>query len=255
MSYPRFFIESARKDGEYVSFDKSSSDHISRSLRMRPGEKVIACDENGIEYECELSYFSSDEVRGKVLSERKSEHELPIKVELYQCCPKGDKNEFIIQKCVELGMTSYIPVMSERCVVKYTSSDKEKKQARWQKIALEAAKQSGRGKIPFVGCVTDFEQAAEKASKADLCFVCYENEDGLTLKGLFEERKELFDIKSGMEEKRIAFIVGSEGGLSEKEIEICKKYGIPSVGLGKRIMRTETAGIFVLSCIGYLTGL
>lgn len=249
MSYPRFFISSGLSDDGFVTFTGESANHISRSLRMRQGEIVIGCDEDGNEYECELFAFTPDTVKGKVVSVRKNESELPVNVRIFQCCPKSDKTELIIQKGVELGMTSFVPVLSDRCVARYDSKDAEKKRMRWQKISLEAAKQSGRGKVPEIGSMTDFQSAVFECAKSDICFVCYENENGKTLKNILESNKEVFSASDG--KKTVSFIVGPEGGLSEKEISLCLQNGIPSIGLGKRILRTETAGLFVLSCISY----
>ena len=148
----------------------------------------------------------------------------------------------IVQKAVELGACGIVAFVSDRCIAKYDSISFPKKCARWQKIALEAAKQSGRGSVPFVRWLPDTKQAVLEASKSDLAFVCYEEEDEFTLKEL---------LKRDGETQSISFIIGPEGGLASSEVDMCRENGIPAVNLGKRILRTETASSYVLSCLSY----
>ncbi len=242
MSYPRFFVLSEGINGSVITLDGESAQHISRSLRMRVGEKIVVCDENKNEYECELVVFTSDTVEAKIVDMRRSVSEPLYNAVVYQACPKGDKMDSIVQKAVELGACGIVAFVSDRCIAKYDSISFPKKCARWQKIALEAAKQSGRGSVPFVRWLPDTKQAVLEASKSDLAFVCYEEEDEFTLKEL---------LKRDRETQSISFIIGPEGGLSSSEVDMCRENGIPAVNLGKRILRTETASSYVLSCLSY----
>lgn len=244
MSYPRFFIDFDGKTGDFITLSGESALHISRSLRMRAGEKIICCNQDGTEFLCELTSFSSDTVEARVDTFEKSKAENEFETTLYQCCTKGEKMEFVIQKAVETGVDKIVPVLSDRCIVKYSEADRQKKITRWQKIALEAAKQSGRGKVPEVCKFCTFDEAV-KSTENKVAFICYEDEERLSLKDFFENNKE--NVKN----RGISFFVGPEGGISDREIETCKKFGISSVSLGKRILRTETAALYVLSCIGF----
>jgi len=242
MSYPRFFIETADVSGNYVVFNGESAQHISRSLRMRAGERIIACDSDGKEYECVLDNFTSESVFAKIEDVRRCASEPPYKAIVFQSCPKGDKMDSIVQKAVELGAFGIVAFVSDRCIARYDGSSFPKKTARWQKIALEAAKQSGRGRVPFVKWVNGLDEVIEQMKEYDASFICYEDERSFTLKEL---------IASAEACRNYAFIIGPEGGFSEAEVEKCRKNGIQAVGLGKRILRTETASGFVLSCLSY----
>ncbi len=246
MSYPRFFVPFEKVKGSVIVLDGESAQHISRSLRMRSGERIIVCDDQKNEYECVLVSFSSDIVEAKIEDMRRSTAEPFYNAVVYQACPKGDKMDSIVQKAVELGACGVVAFVSDRCIARYDSISFPKKCARWQKIALEAAKQCGRGSVPFVRWLPSLKEAANEAVKSDLSFMCYEEENKFTLKDLL--------VKANDAES-ISFIIGPEGGFSAEEVVFCRDKGIPSVNLGKRILRTETASGFVLSCLSYETEL
>ena len=239
---PRFFIRGDQVDGNTVTIFGDDAHHISRSLRMAAGEHITVCDMQKNEYECVLTEFLPDCVHATVLSHTHSDTEPPYSVHLYQALPKGDKLDSIIQKAVECGVNEITTFESERCIVRVRDGGEEKKLERRQRIALEAAKQSGRGTVPAVYKTVSFEEAIKNAASADLPLFCYEGEDVRSIKSALQDA----EIKG-----EISVIIGSEGGFSQREAEQLKEAGAISVGLGKRILRCETAPIFALSCIAY----
>ncbi|MBR5322223.1 MAG: 16S rRNA (uracil(1498)-N(3))-methyltransferase [Clostridia bacterium] len=242
MSYPRFFDDFEMLDGNTVAVGGESARHISRSLRMKVGEKIVVCDGSGKEYECVLESFTPDSVTAKIVDVSRNVSEPSYKAVVYQACPKSDKMDTIVQKAVELGAYGIVCFMSDRCIARYDEKDFEKKCARWQRIALEAAKQSGRGYVPYVRWLPNLKSVIAEANTFGNSFMCYEDEDALTLKEF---------VSTSQSKADYAFIIGSEGGFSEKEAQMCRDGGIKTVGLGKRILRTETASGYVLSCLSY----
>ncbi len=242
MSYPRFFIDSKSIDGSTITLEGESAQHISRSLRMSAGERIVVCDTEKNEYECVLESFSASTVTAKIEDVRRSVSEPGYRVTVYQACPKSDKMDTIVQKAVELGAYEIVAFMSDRCIARYDSKGFEKKCERWQKISLEAAKQSGRGYVPIVRWLPDLKSAVGQMTKGGAAFMCYEDESALTLKEY---------VRENGNEDRFSFLIGPEGGFSEKEAEYCRQNGVSTVGLGKRILRTETASGYVLSCLSY----
>lgn len=242
---PKFFVNNAQiKDGA-VTLVGDDAHHISRSLRMAVGERITVSDEDGIEYDCVLQVFGDKEVLAKIESSAPSRTESPVRVYLYQALPKGEKLDMIIQKSVECGVFSITPFESERCVAKSKSDNETRKTERRNKIALEAAKQCGRGIVPCVTQTVGFEEMLEKASKCDAALFCYESGNTLPM------GEALKKIRSEKNIKTLAVIVGSEGGFSPAEAEHASGSGCVQVGLGKRILRAETAAIFALSCVVY----
>ena len=243
---PRFFIAKEQitleNDVKNIHILGEDAHHIARALRMAQGEKIEVCDSSKTVYTCTLEKFIEDkEVIARVDSEKMSDTEPSIEIILYQALPKSDKMETIIQKSVECGATKIVPFKSERCIVKIDKRDENKKLERWQKISESGAKQSGRGIIPKIESILTFDQMIESAKECDLPLFCYESEDGQTIK----------DMLKCFNGGKIAIIVGSEGGFSVAEAEKIKQAGIKSVGLGKRILRCETASAFALACIVY----
>ena len=244
---PRFFVRSSQigiADGgrKTVMIPGEDASHITKSLRMRAGDSLVVCDMAGVEYDCRLTSVG-DTVFADVVSERKTDTEPPYRATLYQALIKGDKFDTVVQKAVECGVSRIVPVLTERCVVRLTAKDCEKKRIRWQKIADEAAKQCGRGALAEVAGLLTFKEAIEEAPRADVSLFCYEGENGTTLKSALKEH--------GGVPGTVSFMIGSEGGFSVKEAEAAIAAGMIPVGLGKRILRTETAPSFVLSCLAY----
>ena len=239
---PRFFQFSEKPENSVFEIVGEDAKHISFSLRMRTGEKLTVCDGAGMDHECEIIYMDGQSVRLSVLSSHPTETEPPIAVRLYQSVPKGDKFEYIVQKAVELGVSEIVPVYSSRCIVKPDPKSEEKKLARLSKIALEAAKQCGRGRLPKILPFVTYAEAIRTCEEN--AFICYENEKSFSL-------KQYLNALSEKNAKTLSFFIGPEGGYSEDEIARAAEKGIPAVELGPRILRCETASGFVLSSLTY----
>lgn len=239
----RFFVEphQVSEDG-YITITGTDVKHMKDVLRMVKGDNFIVCDSTGTEYSCSLKEFSEGSAIGEVLSRKAGDTEPRVPCTLLQGVPKGDKMELIIQKNIELGVNKIIPVMMERSVVRFNNEkDKEKKTERWNRIAVEASKQCGRLSVPVVEKPVTLKEAIALTCEAELKIVPYENEQDLRLKTLLRDRTT----------SSIVFIVGPEGGFAESEINLLKENGYTSISLGKRILRTETAGFAVMSAIRY----
>ena len=238
---PRFFLPSGSFENGEAVIKGSDARHISLSLRMAVGDPIVLCDMRENEYSCVISEITTDLVRAEIRSVARSESEPPCRITLYQAIAKGEKMDTVVQKAVELGASCIVPVRTERCIAKITPDAEEAKVKRWQKIASEAAGQCGRGIIPQVTSPVSFEKALDEMSRSELSFVCYEG-DGT---------KPLTSILNADIPRSISFLIGPEGGLSSAETELAKKHGVTLAGLGKRILRAETAPSFVLSCISF----
>jgi len=239
----RFFVEPEQisHDG-FITITGTDVKHMRDVLRMARGDKFLACDSSGMEYSCELESFLDGNALGKVLSQRQGEAEPETPVILLQGVPKGDKMELIIQKNVELGVNLIIPITMEHCVVKFKDQkDIDKKTERWNRIATEASKQCGRLKVPRVLPPMSLKEAIKSLDPDILKFVAYEKEQSRRLKELL--RNETFT--------GLAFIVGPEGGISPQEMSELGESGFISISLGKRILRTETAGFAIMASIRY----
>ena len=245
---PRFFIRQTQINGDKLTLVGDDAHHIARSLRMAVGDSVTVCDMQGNEYSCKINGFDEDrQIFLDVESVKAPENEPPLKIRLFQALPKGDKLDTIIQKAVECGATEIIPFESERCVVRVKSEAEGRKTERRQKIATEAAKQCGRSVLPRVSETVGFSQMLDMIKEDELCLFCYEG-DGTEPLGSV--------LKNHLGDKtRISVVIGSEGGFSLKEAERIQEVGAKAVGLGKRILRTETASGFVLACLVYATEL
>jgi len=244
---PRFFVRKEQIENGIVTLLGDDAHHISRSLRMAAGERIVVCDMQKTEYSCTLVEFLPDRVLARVDAETKCDTEPPFEARLYQALPKGEKLDTLIQKSVECGVSMITTFNSERCIAK-EKGDEENKLRRRNKIALEAAKQSGRGLVPEVFPTVSFGEMLKCASDADIKLFCYEGDGTRSMKEvLASERARLSDI----EIPSVSIVIGSEGGFSLAEVEKAKQAGMIPVGLGKRILRTETASSFVLSCLVY----
>lgn len=243
---PKFFVRQDSISDQRITIIGDDAFHISRALRMAKGEHITVCDMQCNEYDCVLAEFNPDSVVAEIISSKRIDNEPPVKVYLFQALPKGDKLDTVIQKAVECGVYEITPFESERCVVKSKPDAEERKTERRNRISLEAAKQCGRGYIPRVNPTVNFEEAVRKACECELCLFCYEAEEQASLKEL---------LKSNRCAEAIAVFIGSEGGFSVAEAAYARDKGMKSVSLGKRILRTETAPSFVLSCISYETEL
>lgn len=235
----RFFVTPF--DGDTAVIGGQDAHHISRVLRMQVGDELTLCDAHGTDYTCTITALSNDEVLLRVCNRTPSATEPTTAVTLYQGLPKSEKMEWIIQKCVEIGIARIVPVAMSRCVVKLNDADGEKKRTRWQKIAAGAAEQSGRGIIPEVAAPISFG-AMLSALKEEYAVTFYEG-GGVPLSTLVGENT-----------RQVSIVIGPEGGFSLDEIEQLRENGAHIATLGKRILRCETAPMVALSVIMQLTG-
>ena len=242
----RLFMEEVEAGSGSITLGSDDSRYISQVLRMRPGEQLKVVLKDGIEALCEVDTLDKNAVTLKVIETRENTSEPPVNITLYQSVSKGERMELTIQKCVELGVTKIVPVFSLRCVVRPDEPKKQKsKVERWQKIALEAARQSGRGIIPEVTEPKLFAQAVKDAkASADVVLLPWEEERAVTLKQALAhiEKQTLHEI---------AVFIGPEGGYDESEAQTARDEGAIPVTIGERILRTETAGAAVLAMLLY----
>lgn len=235
---PRFFVDEIKSEN-FEIFGEDAK-HIAKSLRMKKGEKLTICDKNQIEYLCEITGFEAEKVLLKILSKSSCETEPPLNITLFQALPKGDKMDFIIQKSVEIGVTKIIPILTSRCISRPDDKSIQKKLLRWNKISKEAAEQSGRGIIPKVQKLINLNELLLSLRDFDQSFVFYENGGDSLHKTLSHQSK------------KIAIIIGPEGGFEKTEIDELKKHGAIVSTLGKRILRAETASLVALSNLIFL---
>lgn len=240
----QFFVEPSQIQGNRIVITGKDVNHIKNVLRMRPGEEIaVSNGTDGKEYRCGIEEILDDQVVCSLRFVKEDALELPSKVYLFQGLPKADKMELIIQKAVELGVYQVIPVSAKRTVVKLDEKKAKSKIERWQGIAEAAAKQSKRGMIPQVGPVMTMKQAVEFSKCAKVRLIPYELAEGML------RTKEIIDSLQPGED--VAIFIGPEGGFEEEEVRLASESGIEPITLGKRILRTETAGMTVLSWIMY----
>mgnify|MGYP000024192383 CR=1 FL=1 len=240
-----FFVEpfQIHEEQEYIEILGGDVNHIENVLRMKQGEELTVSDGFGSEYRCSAQEFLPETVKVKILEKSRVSSELRSEITLFQCLPKGDKMELIVQKAVELGVYGIVPFAAKRSVVRLDEKKAGKKQIRWQAIAKGAAEQSGRGLIPEVETVKTYAEALEFAKELDVILVPYELEEGMKATMSIIEA-----IRPG---QSVGIFIGPEGGFEEQEIGQARNAGAVPVTLGRRILRTETAGITTLSILMY----
>lgn len=236
---PRFFIEDPDRD--MIELQGESANHIINSLRMGVGDNVTICDGKSNDYLCTIIEIYSNAVILKVNKCVKNINEPNVKIHVYQAMPKGSKFEYIIQKSVELGAVGITPVLTKRCISRPNKKSIQNKIIRYNKIAQQAAKQSGRGIVPVVYPMLSFEEAILEMKKSDINILFYEC-GGQKLNNI--------DV---CDNKNINFIIGSEGGFEIDEVKFAEKEGLIVGSLGNRILRCETAPVCVLSVLMYKT--
>lgn len=239
----RFFVEPYQVDEERHCIHIAGSDvnHIKNVLRMKNGEELWISNGEGREYHCKIEAYAEAEVLLHILYVQEPDYELPNRIYLFQGLPKADKMELIIQKAVELGAYQVIPVETKRCVVKLDTKKAEKKVTRWQQIAESAAKQSKRMLVPKIHSVMSYREALIYAQELDICLIPYELAKGM------KATKELLDtIAPG---QSVGIFIGPEGGFEEEEVDAAVAAGAKPITLGRRILRTETAGLAILSVL------
>ena len=237
-----FYYQAGDPLPEEITLSGKEAFHLSVSLRARVGDEAALSTRNGFTFFCKIKSISGGKQEPVVIlspfSVSEDRSESPCRITLFQGMPKGKKTDGIIQKCVELGVGKIVFVYLDRSVPRF--SDDEKKILRSQKIVEEACKQCGRGRLVEIGIAPDLEASLSEMKESQVFFACYEEETEGSLKNVL---KTPFSSAS--------FLVGPEGGLSQREVQILKREGIPTVTLGKRILRTETASPAVLSMILY----
>ena len=241
---PRFFIAGTNKVGGVAVISGADADHI-KVLRMKIGEKLVICDGEGKEYDCRLTKLSDGYAEAEVCAEALSPAEPSVRCIVLAAFPKGDKAELIVQKCTENGASEIVFFPSKRCIARPDGRNIDKKVQRWQRIAEEAAKQSGRGIIPTVRAVSDYAAALDIAAKQDLKLFLYEAGERTPI---------CTAVANQPEAKSCALITGPEGGFEPFEVELAQKIGFTICSMGPRILRCETAPLVALTAVMCQTG-
>ena len=237
----KFFVEDNQINNEKIIIKDDDYNHIVNVLRMKKGDSILVTNKDSKEtFNCKIEEINSKEVICNVLNKENKKVELDVNIDIFQGLPKADKMEYIIQKCVELGVHKIVPVNMKYCIAKI--KDEDKKNIRWNKISEVASKQSKRDIIPKIEKAISISTLCSEIKNYDLAIVAYENEDNITLKDVLKDNSKI---------KNIAVIVGPEGGISTDEVEKLKENGAKIVSLGNRILRTETAPIAILSMMVY----
>jgi 16S rRNA (uracil1498-N3)-methyltransferase len=238
----RYFVEPPLFSDRDVTITGDDVHHIVNVMRSEAGQEIIVCDGQGRVALARLSQLSAKEVKAEIIRRLEDHSELPIRVTIGQGLPKGDKMEWILQKGTELGADRFLPFSSERTIVKLDAKKEGKKLERWSKIVKEAAEQSHRSRLPEVLAPISFKQAVAEAGRYTRAVIAYEKEEGANL-------HEVLSVLSPGDS--LLVLIGPEGGFSTEEIAMAEAAGIASVGLGPRILRTETASQYVLAAISY----
>jgi len=241
----RYFVNSTQIIGNKITVIGEDYLHLKKVLRAVKGDFITVCCD-GFDYTAEISEICKDYISSNIIDKKKNITEAELKVTLFQGLPKADKMELIVQKCIELGVNEIVPVITERCISKINNSnDAQNKVSRWQKIAIEAAKQCNRGTIPKIATPIKFTEAISLASKMDLSVIPYEKESSKGFKAVVSRCSDIFTA---------SILIGPEGGFTQQEIQLAESQNIKKITLGPRILRTETAGMVALSLMMYELG-
>ena len=244
---PKFFVTSNEIKNDKIQIKGKDVNHIKNVLRAKIKDKIDICNTDEMkDYNCEIEELTNDCVTCKIIFEKQNDSESNIEITIFQGLPKADKMELIIQKSVELGVNKIVPVDMKRCVVKLKDKDQIKKVERWQKISEVASKQCGRGIIPEIGQVDKIKEIGDRIGEYDTILVAYEKEENNYLKFEIDKLKKLEKDK-----KKIGIVIGPEGGLEEEEVKQLQENGAKVITLGKRILRTETVALNMISILMY----
>lgn len=238
---PRFFVTKDNISDRAVIITGEDAFHIARSLRMAVGDSLTVSDGEGTDYNCRLTRIRDEECECDIISSESGRSESSAKITLFMAYPKGDKLETVIQKAVELGAFRIVPFESARCIKRPKAEKLDRQLERLNRIAKEAAKQCGRSCLPEVSAPLSFSDMLSEAALSEIALLCYENEDGRSVKNAI----------AGKRPESISVVVGSEGGFSPEEVDAALSAGLSSVTLGKRILRCETAPLAALAMIAY----
>ena len=237
----RFFVEPSQIKDNQICINGSDVNHIKNVLRMKLKEEILISSGEDKEYTCYIEEIGEEEILAHIMYVQEAGYELSSKIYLFQGLPKGDKMELIVQKAVELGVCEVIPVAMKRSVVKLDQKKAQKKCARWQEIARSAAKQAGRGYIPKVHEVLSYREALAYSEQLDRVLLPYELAEGMK-----ETKKVITSILPG---QSVGIYIGPEGGFEKEEVDRALEQGAEAITLGKRILRTETAGLAALAVL------
>lgn len=243
----RFFINRGFLAGEVVRITGSDYNHISRSLRLNPGEEIIVTTGDGWEYLVKISAFGSGAVEGRIVEKKENHSEPPLSITLAQAIPKKNKLDLIIEKSTELGIKRIIPLITGRTIVRVREKREGKKLLRWQRMAEEAAKQSQRGMIPIISDVAKLQDLAAITGEFDLILLAWVGEKQNNLRKV-RTNADLAKVSN------ILMIIGPEGGFSHNEVEFVRNLGGIPISLGPRVLRTETAALTLLALLLYEFG-
>ncbi|RJE89868.1 16S rRNA (uracil(1498)-N(3))-methyltransferase [Paenibacillus sp. 1011MAR3C5] len=257
----RYFVAPEQFRDGVITITGEDAHHAARVMRMKADDQLIASDGTGLSALAVVREVTPQEVKAEVLELLAPDSEPAWTVTIAQSLPKGDKMELVIQKGTEIGAAAFLPFESERMIVQYDAKKEAKRLERWSKIAKEAAEQSHRHRIPSILPLASWKKLLAGISDYDLALFCYEREGdrahgqgiGDVVRAWKQERVEAMESASG-KEPSILLIVGSEGGFTEREAEEAQAAGARLAGLGKRILRTETAGLVGLTCLLYESG-
>lgn len=241
----KFFVSNENITDGNISITGEDVGHISKVLRLRMFDEIKVSNGRGIEYICSIAEISKKEVICKIIETFENNTETPIEITLFQGIPKSQKMDLIIQKCVEIGVANFYPVITERVVVRIDDRDISGKIERWNRISEEAAKQSNRGIVPIIHNPISFKEAIDFMKDLDFCIIPYENEKNVGLKEV---------LKGKLKIKKAGILIGPEGGFEADEVNTCFNNNILPVTLGPRILRTETAGFVAAAIIQYELG-
>lgn len=251
MRVQRYFVQPEQLTMNTVTITGEDVKHISRVMRSKIDDEIIVSDGVSRVGIAKITAIDAQEVQANIIEWLSSQSEPRVQVTVAQSLPKGDKMEVVIQKCTEIGAVTFLPFLSARTVVQYDDKKEAKRTERWRKIAKEAAEQAHRNVIPEVLSPVTWKQLLTSLYQYDLVCFCYEKEEGKQLRDI------VAPFVNGMQEDkqyRVAIVVGPEGGFTEREVEEAETASAVAIGLGARILRTETAAMAALTCIMYESG-
>lgn len=248
----RYFVPPVQMNEHSVVLEGDDARHLATVMRAKPGECFIACDGNGRDVLAKIVSVDKESVKAEITEQLTTQAEMAWKVTVAQSLPKGDKLEIVIQKGTEAGAIAFQPFLSQRTVVQYDERKEAKRLDRWRKIAKEAAEQSHRSVIPEIKAVSSWKTILKQFAEFDLILFCYEEEgrSGMGLRELLSEYRE----QGAKAAPNVLILIGPEGGFTSQEAEAAALSGAKIIGLGRRILRTETAALYALACLAYESG-
>ncbi|KGE18185.1 RsmE family RNA methyltransferase [Paenibacillus wynnii] len=247
----RYFVTPEQFSGDTVRIDGEDARHIAKVMRGKVGDKLIVSDGVSREALVEIALIEIGEVTATVLESLNMTQEASLKITVAQSLPKGDKMETVIQKCTEIGVVAFVPFLSERTIVQYDERKESKRLERWRKISKEAAEQAHRNRVPEVHPSLSWKKLLQSFGEYGAVYFCYEKEEGLQLRSAVAPWVSSLTADAS---HSVLVVVGPEGGFSVDECHEAEKEGAISVGLGRRILRCETAGMVAAACILYESG-